>query len=1111
MRIAALLCLLALAGAKEGFQSWGGTFRFSKIAWRRVVDNTVTFNLEVAFTRKVDTGYFKGSSLDGYARVGDSITITGQATPEFNFGDETLRRDLVIKVTAISEQEDWVMGELDITHTYATPNDNGNPWYASFTGCCRYFRLSNNADAPWELITTVDLTVAKESPRVNMLPVVTLASQSVDPTKTQPYFQIPAISPDGSDLSLKIIDGNDNGNAIKFDQSAVVSLPLNPFLTQDAMDCCDGKASSCPKYIKNNFGASPGCLGRLLRTDNVLPALTVEGWFYFTSVGGGVLFTANDTSCRQNCEGSLLTIAVDPYSVIVGHNVWDATKNALQFQNVTFRFASNPNVGTNSMQNMFVHIAVVRKTIVNCSSENCGDWYSTYKVYINGHLLGIRDYPRCISGQSCSIGLRNRNCQTTPATCSAELTIGESNPIVGPRRASALTGPGASCKTLSGSSMYCADSMGRNSSIIFGSASTIGAYGPFEGYLDEWRIWNGERSQSDIKAWYQIKLDPRTSDFNGDPTVILDMSMQPMQINKNNFDKMSLLLASYSFDARLATSSTGVTCRIPGCRFLSFKSTFPDIGKMDQSWIAAWTAPVSPQTGNVVMADIDNTGYVKQGSVAVLDPQGGCMCGCPFFVGSRCAIGSSYSILPGLYQVSIQVSSSLVNGPSTPVDFMLNVLASTYDSGHMRLLNKDTFWVNQYIPDSDIVGSFRTLQLGGVVEMVSPSLVDARSLQSFLYPQIVQTYANFEIKLTFVGSDVQKDINGNIDTKNTRVSFTLSHAPPEAQFSVVTGMNPAHMVMTWTPCESEYGLNIFCFNAVDQHMIGTVCSGGAHEYCNSDLTANCTSGTCSTYNQYDTSASSRMKCARVNVVQDPAPYFVSMVPSYKEFIAGKEDGLIVSGQDDNCLDSVRIEIEPSTPLPPGAMFGPQERVSLGVGKDCNGVQRVFKWKPDVKTGGYNRTTCFRIVDTGGDSLCRPQAPQSAVTCILIHVLRCKYALQQNQRLLDIASSFGISWMQLWSANLDLHHPDYILYRSQVLQLGHLYHVKGTETKDGLVARFGMNLQLLHELNYDLMSSSSLSAGSLVCVIPNSCTGMASTVYQGSTQNGNSLSFPSSWV
>ena len=261
-----------------------------------------------------------------------------------------------------------------------------------------------------------------------------------------------------------------------------------------------------------------------------------------------------------------------------------------------------------------------------------------------------------------------------------------------------------------------------------------------------------------------------------------------MQINKNNFDKMSLLLASYSFDARLATSSTGVTCRIPGCRFLSFKSTFPDIGKMDQSWIAAWTAPVSPQTGNVVMADIDNTGYVKQGPIAVLDVQGGCMCGCPFFVGSRCAIGSSYSILPGLYQVSIQVSSSLVNGPSTPVDFMLNVLAATYDSGHMRLLNKDTFWVNQYIPDSDIVGSFRTLQLGGVVEMVSPSLADARSLRSFLYPQIVQTYANFETKLTFVGSDWQKDINGNIDTKNTRVSLLLVVFAAACVSQVVSGL-----------------------------------------------------------------------------------------------------------------------------------------------------------------------------------------------------------------------------------------------------------------------------------------------------------------------------------
>mmetsp|Transcript_21118 Transcript_21118/g.47541 ORF Transcript_21118/g.47541 Transcript_21118/m.47541 type:complete len:316 (-) Transcript_21118:702-1649(-) len=315
--------------------------------------------------------------------------------------------------------------------------------------------------------------------------------------------------------------------------------------------------------------------------------------------------------------------------------------------------------------------------------------------------------------------------------------------------------------------------------------------------------------------------------------------------------------------------------------------------------------------------------------------------------------------------------------------------------------------------------------------------------------------------------------------------------------------------MTWTPCPSELGLNIFCFSAVDQHLIGTVCSGGAHQYCSSNL--NCTAGTCTTYNRLDTSASSAMKCLEVNVVPDPQPYFVSMVPSYKEFIAGREDGLIISGQDDNCLDSVTIDIEPSTALPPGAMFGPQERVSLGVGKDCNGVQRVLKWKPDVKTGGYNRTTCFRISDSGGDPFCRPKAPQSSVTCVLIHVVRCRYALQQSQRLPDISNSFGISWMQLWSANLELHHPDYIIYQSQVLWLGHLYQVKGTETKDGLIARFGMSLQLLHELNYDLTTSNTLAAGSLVCVIPNSCMGMASSVYQGSTTNANTLSFPSAWV
>lgn len=132
------------------------------------------FTIEAAFTRKVGTSYFYGSALDGFAQLGDKITMTGRETPEFHFGDQRIQRKLTMDVTAYSEREDWVMGKVVVEHTYDTPSNSGNPWLARFSGCCRYSKLLNNGDKPWELIAQVNLGIASASPRVSVLPVVSV-------------------------------------------------------------------------------------------------------------------------------------------------------------------------------------------------------------------------------------------------------------------------------------------------------------------------------------------------------------------------------------------------------------------------------------------------------------------------------------------------------------------------------------------------------------------------------------------------------------------------------------------------------------------------------------------------------------------------------------------------------------------------------------------------------------------------------------------------------------------------------------------------------------------------------------------------------------------------
>ncbi|KAJ1467793.1 hypothetical protein T484DRAFT_1857553 [Baffinella frigidus] len=190
--LALLLVSLTPSGALEGVEGVGGTYRYGHIRWTSE-GNMVTFTLEVAYKRNItDTSYWKGTAPDLLSQVGDEITLFGRQAPQFYFGDGSVQSVIKAQVTAMSVQQDWVMGAAEMTHRYATPNNKGTPWYAQLVGCCRDASLSNNKDSEYVIAASVDLTAGDRSPRANVLPVVSVPLRPSGWPAVKPSVKVPA-------------------------------------------------------------------------------------------------------------------------------------------------------------------------------------------------------------------------------------------------------------------------------------------------------------------------------------------------------------------------------------------------------------------------------------------------------------------------------------------------------------------------------------------------------------------------------------------------------------------------------------------------------------------------------------------------------------------------------------------------------------------------------------------------------------------------------------------------------------------------------------------------------------------------------------------------------
>ena len=612
-------------------------------------------------------------------------------------------------------------------------------------------------------------------------------------------------------------------------------------------------------------------------------------------------------------------------------------------------------------------------------------------------------------------------------------------------------------------------------------------------HLDEWRFWNGERSRADLLDAYRRPIYPRMSNNYGDPTIIPDASGKGKMIDVSNYQTATVLMALYSFDWSKAQAVDPDACpaKVVNCKFASLQPTFP-LKPQDapQNWMESWIAMVG--TGN------QGDGYVKH------EPTDAS--GVMFFKG-----GTLYRLedktkgvlkfenrpAPGKYHVTVYMAESEL-APSVPVDFIVDIVDSIFETDQIgyKLNDKTKFPINDFIPELRfeapvrlVAGDDSMVEFAGR-DLVEDMVVDGESqwalFDQYSYPSKAKAFAGFLVEVRIVGSDMQgitsmalfnpaaTDGEHTWDWKDTKVGFSIGPAPDSARFTTVKDTNPSQMMMSWTPCAHEIGATIVCMDAVDYHVQR--------------------SSVDPSLDTVDNPASSNMRCLQFQVVEDPAPKFAADIPTKLDLTMGRESTIDLRAWDDNCLDAVTIGLNSSEVLPPGASLDDQV-LATGFNTECPSQKRTLRWTPSVKMGGFKGRTCFDVKDTGGSQTCGAGAVVHTSThCVEFEVARCKYALQKDQQLQEISALFGVDWMRLWSLNMDLMHPDYIVYKQQVVWIGHSYKVAPNERMDGISRRFGMSVEQLRDLNFDIANKSFVETGQELCVVPNSCVGAKDSFY-----------------
>ncbi|KAJ1478332.1 hypothetical protein T484DRAFT_1817954 [Baffinella frigidus] len=324
--------------------------------------------------------------------------------------------------------------------------------------------------------------------------------------------------------------------------------------------------------------------------------------------------------------------------------------------------------------------------------------------------------------------------------------------------------------------------------------------------------------------------------------------------------------------------------------------------------------------------------------------------------------------------------------------------------------------------------------------------------------------------VAYVGFEVNYTLSAQDPTPTDAVGFSVQGLPEYARMTTVRGKNPVQMTTYWVPCSVQDGRHIICYEAADDK--GVDAGGNA----------------------------STPECVDISVLPDPAPQFappiddgrdMSFAPPIDDgrFAPPIDDGRVanmsvdvivtmgatkvytVSAYDVNCLDSLTLSLSPLTPLPAGAALSPQVSAASTVACERRSpdqtVSATLSWEAPHTFGGSVHQLCFRASDSCGECNCAGGADTTEV-CVTFRVAKCRYSIGQEHELAEVARLYNTDWLQMWKMNVDIKHPDYILFSGQART----------------------TVDALFDLNMDLGRDPSLPVGYEVCVLPNSCVGQA---------------------
>jgi len=492
-------------------------------------------------------------------------------------------------------------------------------------------------------------------------------------------------------------------------------------------------------------------------------------------------------------------IKVNTTHVFAGHEVFlDSGSQEVRRQEEAFEICSNSYLEsdylctpTKTATNKWFHLAVVRfqHTVPGDIRPSV-----SYKVLVNGRPLNVASYPGgpsrqrkgevacgssqtvqcsmcpqgCATGEWCNAGTcagclgcvsagefrfgcrgtsqgeckkePDRKCASTTSKC---FENGESNLVQGPIPSS-VNASGPTVRDFA-----------KGAALIFGAYK--GAAPPatpqyFDGSLDEWRFWNGARSDSALLNDYKRPLTVARENFYGDP------SDPSRRITVDNHLVSSVLMASWSFDQLCPVSGS------TGCALETLDSVYPK----DQDVRVPYPPGKSiykAYSYKTTTGEIDNQGRMFYSLSDGME------------IDSRGKL-TLHTRLVGDHQVVV-IMSYPGNVAPVPVDFIIKVVpAGCYENAEdatktnciicdpatmLKLpqykcgYDKTPGVVNEFMPSlsikASVIPSYAVDSIVGNAYHLGEE--DVMDIQGSLYPYYIRIFAGFELKLELHALDMQ--------------------------------------------------------------------------------------------------------------------------------------------------------------------------------------------------------------------------------------------------------------------------------------------------------------------------------------------------------------------